>query len=137
MQSNIAVKSKSKLGGDTFQCIKRCPSSTTMPWCLSHCGRELNSSFVIFIHVSLFYLILQAAKDKVLNFDPCCISWFSRGEYLVIGGSNKQVNLHTKDGVQLGTIGEQSSWVWCCQVRPDQNYVVSNGEFGFLVFYLL
>ena len=42
----------------------------------------------------------------------------------MIGGSNKQINLHTKDGVQLGTIGEQSSWVWCCQVKPDQNYVV-------------
>ena len=43
---------------------------------------------------------------------------------MVIGGSNKQAALYTKDGVHLGVIGEQNSWVWCCEVRPDQNYVV-------------
>lgn len=41
-----------------------------------------------------------------------------------MGGSDKQASLYTKDGVRLGTIGEQSSWVWTCRVKPDSNYVV-------------
>ena len=80
------------------------------------------ASYTSFLFSDLY---IQVAKEKSLNYDPCCIGWFSRGEYLVMGGANKQINLHTKDGVQLGTIGEQNSWVWCCQVKPDQNYVVS------------
>uniref|UniRef100_A0A8C2J8X8 Intraflagellar transport protein 122 homolog n=1 Tax=Cyprinus carpio TaxID=7962 RepID=A0A8C2J8X8_CYPCA len=66
----------------------------------------------------------QMGKDRQLNFDPCCVSFFSKGEYIVMGGSDKQASLYTKDGVRLGTIGEQSSWVWTCRVKPDSNYVV-------------
>ena len=44
---------------------------------------------------------------------------------MVVGGSNKQCNLHTKEGVKLGTIGDQQSWVWAACVRPDSNFVVS------------
>lgn len=61
----------------------------------------------------------------MLNFDPCCVSYFTKGEYILLGGSDKQVSLFTKDGVRLGAIGEQSSWVWTCKVKPDSNYVVS------------
>ena len=35
----------------------------------------------------------------------------------MIGGSNKACLLYTKDGVKLGTVGEQNSWVWCCAAR--------------------
>ncbi|XP_041281753.1 intraflagellar transport protein 122 homolog isoform X3 [Onychostruthus taczanowskii] len=67
----------------------------------------------------------QIGKDRVLNFDPCCISYFTKGEYLLLGGSDRQVSLFTRDGVRLGTVGEQSSWVWACKVKPDSNYVSS------------
>lgn len=46
----------------------------------------------------------------------------------MVGGSDKQVSLFTKDGVRLGTVGEQNSWVWTCRVKPDSNYVVSRGS---------
>uniref|UniRef100_A0A2I3H1M5 Intraflagellar transport protein 122 homolog n=1 Tax=Nomascus leucogenys TaxID=61853 RepID=A0A2I3H1M5_NOMLE len=65
----------------------------------------------------------QIGKDRALNFDPCCISYFTKGEYILLGGSDKQVSLFTKDGVRLGTVGEQNSWVWTCQAKPDSNYV--------------
>jgi len=61
----------------------------------------------------------------MLNFDPCCVSYFTKGEYILLGGSDKQVSLFTKDGVRLGTIGEQSSWGWTCRAKPDSNYVGS------------
>lgn len=34
---------------------------------------------------------MQQGKDRRLDFDPCTISYFSNGEYLVVGGSNKSV----------------------------------------------
>lgn len=41
-----------------------------------------------------------------------------------MGGSDKQASLYTKDGVRLGTVGEQTAWVWTCRVKPDSNFVV-------------
>jgi hypothetical protein len=40
----------------------------------------------------------------------------------MIGGSNKSVVLYTKDGVKLGNVGDQDSWIWCCAARPG-NYL--------------
>ncbi|XP_050760954.1 intraflagellar transport protein 122 homolog isoform X7 [Gymnogyps californianus] len=79
----------------------------------------------------------QIGKDRMLNFDPCCVSYFTKGEYILLGGSDKQVSLFTKDGVRLGTIGEQSSWVWTCKVKPDSNYVVIGCQDGTISFYQL
>ncbi|KAJ7316950.1 hypothetical protein JRQ81_003112 [Phrynocephalus forsythii] len=79
----------------------------------------------------------QIGKDRVLNFDPCCVSYFSKGEYILLGGSDKQVSLYTKDGVRLGTIGEQNSWVWTCKAKPDSNYVAVGSQDGTISFYQL
>lgn len=79
----------------------------------------------------------QIGKDRVLNFDPCCVSYFSKGEYILLGGSDKQVSLYTKDGVRLGTVGEQSSWVWTCKAKPDSNYVAVGSQDGTISFYQL
>lgn len=73
---------------------------------------------------SLF--VSQIGKDRSLNFDPCCISYFPKGEYIVMSGSDKQASLYTKDGIRLGTIAEQDSWVWTCRVKPDSNFVVGS-----------
>ncbi|XP_075014633.1 intraflagellar transport protein 122 homolog isoform X1 [Calonectris borealis] len=79
----------------------------------------------------------QIGKDRMLNFDPCCVSYFTKGEYILLGGSDKQVSLFTKDGVRLGSIGEQSSWVWTCKVKPDSNYVAVGCQDGTISFYQL
>ncbi|XP_042306900.1 intraflagellar transport protein 122 homolog isoform X3 [Sceloporus undulatus] len=79
----------------------------------------------------------QIGKDRVLNFDPCCVSYFSKGEYILLGGSDKQVSLYTKDGVRLGTIGEQNTWVWTCKAKPDSNYVAVGSQDGTISFYQL
>ena len=69
----------------------------------------------------------QIGKDRSLGYDPCCINWFSKGEYVVSAGSDMNCYLHTKDGVKLGTVGEQKSWIWAAKVRPDSNFVVRGG----------
>ncbi|MED6266259.1 hypothetical protein CHARACLAT_000298, partial [Characodon lateralis] len=79
----------------------------------------------------------QIGKDRTLIYDPCCISYFSKGEYIVMGGSDKQVSLYTKDGVRLGTIGEHKAWVWTCRVKPDSNYVVCGCQDGTIFCYQL
>ncbi|NXL95927.1 IF122 protein, partial [Alectura lathami] len=79
----------------------------------------------------------QIGKDRALNFDPCCVSYFTKGEYILLGGSDKQVSLFTKDGVRLGAVGEQSSWVWACKAKPDSNYVAVGCQDGTISFYQL
>ncbi|NXG62594.1 IF122 protein, partial [Hemiprocne comata] len=79
----------------------------------------------------------QVGKDRMLNFDPFCVSYFTKGEYILLGGSDKQVSLFTKDGVRLGAIGEQSSWVWTCKAKPDSNYVAVGCQDGTISFYQL
>ncbi|XP_071406264.1 intraflagellar transport protein 122 homolog isoform X2 [Pithys albifrons albifrons] len=79
----------------------------------------------------------QIGKDRELGFDPCCVSYFTKGEYLLLGGSDRQVSLFTKDGVRLGTVGEQSSWVWACRVKPDSSYVAVGCQDGTISFYQL
>lgn len=64
-------------------------------------------------------------KERNIGFDPLCVSYFNRGEYLLIGGSNRICTLMTRDGIKLGTVGdEQASWVLCCSARPDSSFVV-------------
>ncbi|NXC35428.1 IF122 protein, partial [Campylorhamphus procurvoides] len=79
----------------------------------------------------------QIGKDRELSFDPCCVSYFTKGEYLLLGGSDRQVSLFTKDGVRLGTVGEHNSWVWTCKVKPDSNYVAVGCQDGTISFYQL
>uniref|UniRef100_A0A8C7ZEQ6 Intraflagellar transport protein 122 homolog n=1 Tax=Oryzias sinensis TaxID=183150 RepID=A0A8C7ZEQ6_9TELE len=79
----------------------------------------------------------QIGADRTLNYDPCCVSYFSKGEYIVMGGSDKQVSLYTKDGMRLGTIGEQNSWVWTCRVKPESNCVVLGCQDGTIACYQL
>ncbi|XP_028309970.1 intraflagellar transport protein 122 homolog [Gouania willdenowi] len=79
----------------------------------------------------------QIGKDSSLTYDPCCVSYFPKGEYIVMGGSDKQASLYTKDGVRLGAIGEQNSWVWSCRVKPDSNFVVLGCQDGTIACYQL
>lgn len=66
----------------------------------------------------------QLKKDKYLGFDPCSLTFFSNGEYMCIGGSDRKVSLWTKEGIRLMTVCETKDWVWSIAHRPHQNYVV-------------
>ncbi|CAG0883204.1 unnamed protein product [Darwinula stevensoni] len=66
----------------------------------------------------------KIGKERPIGFDPCCLSFFPHGEYILVGGSNKGCLLYTKEGIKLGAIGEQQSWVWCAKAKPDSNFVL-------------
>lgn len=106
------------------------PSAPVFPVALLElwAGPSRGAVVVVLMVPSLGGFCPQVGKDQPLNFDPCCLSYFTKGEYILLGGSDKQVSLFTKDGVRLGTVGEQNSWVWTCKVKPDSNYVVRRGR---------
>ncbi|XP_037909163.1 intraflagellar transport protein 122 homolog isoform X2 [Hermetia illucens] len=59
-------------------------------------------------------------KERFLGFDPLCVSYFQSGEFLAVAGCNKSVQLFTKDGIKLGTLGEVfDSWVWTVAIHPN------------------
>ncbi len=66
----------------------------------------------------------QQGKDRQLNYDPCALSYYGDGEYIVMGGSDKKVHMYTKDGVFLKTMAEKEDWVWAVKARPKHKYVV-------------
>ncbi|KAF4531888.1 hypothetical protein B566_EDAN000917 [Ephemera danica] len=82
----------------------------------------------------------QAGKQakRALGFDPLSISYFNQGQYLLVSGTGGNCLLLTKDGVKLGTIGQQeSSWVWCVAARPDSSFVALGCQDGTIAYYQL
>ena len=79
----------------------------------------------------------QVGKDREVNYDPCALAYFTQGEYLLMGGSDKKVSLHTKEGVRLVTVGERDGWIWCTAARPKQNYVAVGSNDGTITMYQL
>eukprot|EP01137_Pigoraptor_chileana_P031284 Opistho-2@18911 len=79
----------------------------------------------------------QIGKDRILGFDPCTVSFFTSGEFMVIGGSDKKASLYTKEGVHLGVIGEHEGWVWTVRSKPNQNYVAIGCHDGTVCIYQL
>ncbi|XP_023209528.1 intraflagellar transport protein 122 homolog [Centruroides sculpturatus] len=74
-------------------------------------------------------------KERSLGFDPMCVGYFSNGDYILVGGSNKQSVLYTREGIMVGTVAEQSSWVWCCSARPDSQHVAVGSQDGTISYY--
>ncbi|KAK6014011.1 WD domain, G-beta repeat protein, partial [Ostertagia ostertagi] len=60
-------------------------------------------------------------EDMVLNYDPTCVEFIPSGQFLLIGGSGRQVTLHTRLGTEIGTVAQMDTWVWCVRVRPISN----------------
>ncbi|VDO39983.1 unnamed protein product [Haemonchus placei] len=59
--------------------------------------------------------------DMVLSYDPTCVEFIPSGQFLLIGGSGRQVTLHTRLGTEIGTVAQMDTWVWCVRVRPNSN----------------
>lgn len=70
-----------------------------------------------------YYLLnsKQVGKDRALNYDPTCVAHFPSGGFSIVGGSNKKVNVLSREGVQLGVVSEMEEWPWACAIRPGKN----------------
>jgi len=77
----------------------------------------------------------EYGREHRLEFDPCSVDFFSSGDYFVLGGSGKKVQLWSREGVMLGDLGERDDWIWSVAVRPRQNNVVIGCNDGSVVMY--
>eukprot|EP00753_Platysulcus_tardus_P014889 PLAT4607.1.p1 GENE.PLAT4607.1~~PLAT4607.1.p1 ORF type:complete len:1226 (-),score=654.52 PLAT4607.1:178-3855(-) len=75
---------------------------------------------------------IQVGKERALGFDPCSLSYFDSGEYIVLGGSDRQATLWTKDGVKLSEISSEKDWVWAAKQQPKSNRVMLGTTSGLL-----
>jgi len=77
----------------------------------------------------------EYGREHRLDFDPCSIDFFSNGDYFVLGGSGKKVQLWSREGIFLGDLGEREDWIWSIAVRPRQNNVVVGCNDGTVMMY--
>lgn len=64
------------------------------------------------------------------------MGFFPDGEYLVTAGCNKQVQVFTKEGIRLGSLGEeQEAWIWTVAIHPQGNSIVLGCQDGSLISY--
>ena len=105
-------------------------------WCLSFCPQKFESSDNILItgawDSKLICFQIQGGKsakpigsEKELGYDPCSISFFPKGDYFVMAGSDRKITLWNRDAVQLGQVGEMDDWVWSTSVNPKNNQIFS------------
>ncbi|CAD5225649.1 unnamed protein product [Bursaphelenchus xylophilus] len=58
--------------------------------------------------------------DKILAYDATLVEYFNNGQFLLLGGSNHAISIHTRDGNELGTLAQADSWIWTAKARPNQ-----------------
>lgn len=75
-------------------------------------------------------------KERPLGFDPLCLKFFNDGESLVVSGCNKQLQLFTRDGIRVGTLGEpHESWIWSASPHPHGTAIAVGCQDGSLAYY--
>ena len=71
----------------------------------------------------------QVGRDRELTFDPCCVSYFANGEYLIVSGSDRKASLYTHDGIPLAPLAEGQDWIWAAKHRPrHQAFVMVSND---------
>ncbi|XP_055909537.1 intraflagellar transport protein 122 homolog [Eupeodes corollae] len=59
-------------------------------------------------------------KERALGFDPLCLTYFPNGENLIVSGCCRSLQIFTKEGIRLGTLGDAfDSWIWSVALHPS------------------
>jgi len=139
---NGTVILRDKNGGKIAELMK----SISPIWCVQFCPKKFDTTDntlcigaweekISFYSITGGKAFTQVGVDKKLGFDPLSISYFSNGQYMVIGGTNKKLTLWNKEGVKLGEIGDMNDWIFSCSVMNDSNKVLGSTNQGQLVIY--
>ncbi|CAG0915966.1 unnamed protein product [Notodromas monacha] len=139
---NGTVSIRSKAGEEKVR-IERPKGPNSAVWCVGWNPSQDDNHDILCVgdwgQVMSFYTLSGKliGKERALGFDPCFLRYFPRGEYILVGGSNKACLLYTREGVKLGNIGDHASWVWCAAARPDSHYVAIGCQDGTIAYYQL
>jgi intraflagellar transport protein 122 len=109
----------------------------SLNWCIS---QELDCNILAVADWSQRLSFFQATgkqigKDKLLDYDPCSINYFGAGEYIILGGSDKEVTLWTGEGIKIGSVCKTDGWVWSCRAKPNQPYIAVGSADGMVSVY--
>ena len=77
----------------------------------------------------------QQNKDRLLNYDPCSLTYYVEGEYIVMGGSDRKISMYTKDGVFLKVVAEREDWIWSVRARPKSKFLAVGCNDGAVSMY--
>ncbi|KAK7201717.1 intraflagellar transport protein 122 [Novymonas esmeraldas] len=69
-------------------------------------------------------------RERELDFDPCSLSYFNDGEYILLSGSDHKVTLFTNDGNRLIEVAGADDWIWSARQRPRQKQLVCGTNDG-------
>jgi intraflagellar transport protein 122 len=134
---HISIRSSS---GEEQVRIER---GTSPIWTLNWCPKEGLENNVLAVadwsqRISFFEASgRQVGKDRQLNFDPCCVSHFGNGEYVIMGGSNKKVQLWTCEGIMVDEVCQKEGWVWSCKAQRNSPYFAVGSEDGIIAVHQL
>ncbi|GJQ71136.1 hypothetical protein Trydic_g1040 [Trypoxylus dichotomus] len=137
---NGSISIRNKLGEEKGR-IDRPEASAIWALSWSTAKEDIDTLCVTDFNKTLGFYTLGGklvGKERNIGFDALRVTYFPKGEYVLICGTNKASTLFTKDGIRLGMVGDQhDSWVWCTAVHPSMNYVVMGCQDGTLAYYQL
>lgn len=58
------------------------------------------------------------------------MSFFPKGDYMAMSGSDKKITLWNREGVLLGVVGELNDWVWSVSVNPTNRAIFAGANNG-------
>ena len=58
------------------------------------------------------------------------MSFFPKGDYMAMAGSDRKITLWNREGVLLGTVGELDDWVWSVSVNPANRAIFAGANSG-------
>ena len=134
---------RDKNGGELTTIDK---SLTSPVWCLRFCPQKFDTSDNLLIagswdqKLSIYSIaggktVKPIGTDKDLGYDPCSITFYPSGEYMVLAGSDRKVTLWNKEGIKLGLIGETKDWVWQTAVNPGTKTLFAGANNGQLCMF--
>jgi intraflagellar transport protein 122 len=127
---HISIRSSS---GEEQVRIER---GTAPIWTLNWCPKEGQETNVLAVadwsqRLSFFEATgRQVGKDRQLNYDPCSVNHFGTGDYVLMGGSNKKVQLWTCEGILVDEVCQREGWVWSCKAQPNSPYFAIGSDDG-------
>ena len=63
----------------------------------------------------------QVNNDRTLDYYPCALSRYGpKGEYILLGGSSKEVTLLSREGIPLESLCREANWIWCLKSHPSR-----------------
>ncbi|KAI8907280.1 WD40-repeat-containing domain protein [Gorgonomyces haynaldii] len=73
---------------------------------------------------------MQLGKDRRVPYDAMTMQHYKNGQYILMGGSDKKLNLYNAEGIKIGPVSERNGWIWSCAVNPTKDMIAVGANDG-------